>query len=105
MFPHTPSTSILGGSLVWCHLQQYQRVFHVHISKPEKEIIEQALHNFGSVDQDTLIDVLDSHECHQIPTEENISALVTQLGHKALIQTPMFVIDCWRPILKGLAAA
>ena len=79
--------------------------FMSYISKPEKEILEQALHDFGSVDQDTLIDVLDSHECHQIPTEENISALVTQLGHKALIQTPIFVIDCWRPILKGLAAA
>ncbi len=44
------------------------------------------------------------HECHQIPNEDNISALVTQLGHKALIQTPMFVIECWRPILKSLAA-
>ncbi len=78
--------------------------FMSFMSKTEREILEQAPHNFGSVDQDTLIDVLDVHECHQIPNEDNISALVTQLGHKALIQTPMFVIECWRPILKSLAA-
>lgn len=82
-----------------------QDSFMSYLSKAEREILEQALKNFGSVDADTLIDVLNSHECHQIATEENMSALVTQLGHKALIQTTMFVIECWRPILEDLACS
>ena len=60
--------------------------------------------DFGSVDDETLIDALDSHECHQIPTEDNLIALLSSLGHKALIQEPMYVIDCWHPIVARLAS-
>lgn len=32
-----------------------------------------------------------------------MAGLMSQLAHKALIQTQMFVIECWKPILKTLA--
>ena len=77
--------------------------FMQYISKEERKILQLALESFESVDRDDLIDVLDAYDCHQIPCKETLAPLLMQLGHKALIQTPMFVIRCWRPILKCLA--
>ncbi|XP_066497604.1 uncharacterized protein [Hoplias malabaricus] len=77
--------------------------FMLYVSKHDRVVLQHAMSDFQSVDQDSLLDVLDSYECHRMPTEENIAHLLSQLGHKALIQTPMFVIECWKPILKDLA--
>ncbi|KAI9536826.1 hypothetical protein NQZ68_031135 [Dissostichus eleginoides] len=77
--------------------------FLQYVSTQEREILELALKSFNSVEKDDLLDVLDAHDCHLLATEGNIAGLVSQLGHKSLIQTPMFVIDCWKPILKTLA--
>ncbi|CAL9693084.1 unnamed protein product [Knipowitschia caucasica] len=102
-FPIRISLPFLEEALYCKTYSSIKESFLLYISKSDRQIIEGALNNFGSVEQDALIDVLDSHECHQIPTEENICSLVAQLGHKALIQTPMFVIECWRPVLKTIA--
>ncbi len=77
--------------------------FLQYVSKEEREILELALKSFESVDKDDPLDVSDAHDCHQLATEDNIARLVSQLGHKSLIQTRMFVISCWKPILKTLA--
>ena len=76
-----------------------------YVSKEERGVVllQQALSSLQSVDRDALLDVLDAHDCHHLATEDNITVLISQLGHKTLIQTPMFVIKCWRPILKTLA--
>lgn len=55
--------------------------FLSHVSKAEREILDQAPQNSESVDQDTLIDVLDSHECCQT-------------------QPPKVVHESWRPVLQ-----
>jgi hypothetical protein len=73
------------------------------MSQKRRGLLQQALSSFQSVDRDALLDVLDAHDCHHLATEDNITVLISQLGHKTLIQTPMFVIKCWRPILKTLA--
>lgn len=77
--------------------------FLQYVSKEERKILSHALETFESVDKDELVDVLDAHDCHYNASEDTITELVTQLGHKALIQTPMYVIDCWKTILKSLA--
>ncbi|XP_035985847.1 uncharacterized protein LOC110368198 isoform X1 [Fundulus heteroclitus] len=76
--------------------------FLQYVSKEERETLELALNCFEAVDKDDLVDVLDAHDCHQRATKDNIARLVSQLGHKTLIQTPMFVIKSWKPILKIL---
>ena len=73
------------------------------MSQKRRGLLQQALSSFQSVDRDALLDVLDAHDCHHLATEDNITVLISQLGHKTLIQTPMFVIKCLRPILKTLA--
>ena len=102
-FPIRLSLPFLEEALYCKSFSSIKESFMLYMSKSDRQIIEEALNNFKSVEQDALIDVLDSHDCHQMPNEENIGALVTQLGHKALIQTPMFVIECWRPVLKIIA--
>ena len=77
--------------------------FLQYVSKEERKIIELALESFESVDKDDLMDVLDAHDCHYLASEDTVAGLISQLAHKTLIQTPMFVIECWRPILKTLA--
>lgn len=40
-----------------------------------------------------------------MPTEENFTPLLSQMGHKALLQAPLFVIQSWHPVLQHLATA
>ncbi|XP_072550021.1 uncharacterized protein [Salminus brasiliensis] len=77
--------------------------FLLYVSKHDREVLRHASNNFESVDQESLLDILDSYECHRMPTAENLVPLLSQLGHKVLIQMPMFVIECWKPVLKDLA--
>ena len=78
--------------------------FLLYVSEQEREVLHKALDDFNSVDSETLLDALETHECHIIPTEENLIPLMSQLGHKALIQAPMYVVECWRPIVIHLAS-
>ncbi|KAL3976398.1 hypothetical protein ACER0C_022284 [Sarotherodon galilaeus] len=50
-----------------------------------------ALDDFNSVDTDELLEVLDAHECKQVPTKDT------------LLPAPMFVIKCWRPFVGSVA--
>lgn len=102
-FPIRLSLPFLEEALYSKTYSSIKESFMLYISKPDREILEEALNDFGSVEIGSLIDVLDCYECHQVPNQENITDLLSQLGHKALIQTPMFVIECWRPVLKAIA--
>lgn len=68
----------------------------------KREVFLKALNDFDSVDIDAVLDALDAHDCHSSPTKDNLLPLLSQLGHKALVQAPMYVIDCWRPIMLSL---
>ncbi|XP_036445584.1 uncharacterized protein LOC118821195 isoform X1 [Colossoma macropomum] len=102
-FPIHLPLPFLEETLYGTIFSSVSKAFMLYISKHDREVLQHALNNFESVDQDSLLDILDSYECHRMPTEENLGPLLTQLGHKALIQMPKFVIDCWRPVLKDLA--
>ncbi|KAK7886501.1 hypothetical protein WMY93_026122 [Mugilogobius chulae] len=84
-------------------LRQTDESFLQYVAKEEQEILSNALESFHSVSKDELINVLDAHDCHHLPTESAIKEIVSQLAHKTLIQTPMYVIECWRPVLSTLA--
>ncbi|KAG9264543.1 hypothetical protein AMEX_G22824 [Astyanax mexicanus] len=77
--------------------------FMLYVSKNDREVLRQASNDFLSVDEESLLDVLGSYECHRRPTAENLVPLLSQLGHKALIQAPTYVIQCWKPVLADLA--
>jgi hypothetical protein len=77
--------------------------FMRYVDPVEKETLERAIVDFGSVDLNEIIEVFDSHHCRNIPGESNLTKLIEEIAHKEMIQTPMFVIDAWKPILVEMA--
>ena len=71
---------------------------------PEDEVktLKVAITDFASVDKDELLDILDHHDCKTAPTEENILKLLQEIAHKEIIQVPMFIIDCFQPVMKNI---
>ena len=86
--------SVLGMS---CEQNLVEHFLH-YIGRSEKDTLEQAMKEYSSVDNDDLMDVLDSHNCKKLPTACTITELVKEIAHKELVQEPMFVIDCWREV-------
>ncbi|XP_065116262.2 uncharacterized protein [Paramisgurnus dabryanus] len=76
----------------------------LYVSEQERAVLMSALKDFDSVDSDELFDVLDAHECKQVPNKDTLIPLLAQIGHKAIIQAPMYVIECWRPIMVHVAS-
>lgn len=76
----------------------------LYVSQEERSVLLKALEDFNSVDTDELLDVLDAHECKQVPTKDTLLPVLTQIGHKVIIQAPMYVIKCWRPVMGSVAS-
>jgi hypothetical protein len=77
--------------------------FLTYVDKDEREVIERALNDFQAIDTDELVSVLDSYDCRKLLTKDNIHVVIEEIAHKQLIQTPMFVIDCWRTVIGQMA--
>ncbi|CAI5655050.1 unnamed protein product [Oreochromis niloticus] len=77
--------------------------FLLYVSQEERSVLLKALDDFSSVDTDELLEVLDAHECKQVPTKDTLLPVLAQIGHKVIIQAPMFVIKCWRPVVGSVA--
>lgn len=71
------------------------------LPESEKEVVKSALSNFPE-DIEELIDILSGYDCRKVPTNENFSCLLSELGHKEIIQKPMYIADCMRPVLQNL---
>lgn len=72
--------------------------FKSFVSQSERQTIQNALN--GEFDQDEVIDVLGSHDCKVIPSEENFKRVVREIAHKTLIQEPCFIKDVWHETIK-----
>lgn len=72
--------------------------FYNFLSIPDKDVLKTAENDFQSVDTDELMDTLDTHDCRTNPTAENIKSIILEIAHKELLQTPMYVCDCWREV-------
>ncbi|KAK6196359.1 hypothetical protein SNE40_001597 [Patella caerulea] len=77
--------------------------FLAFVDPLERDILKKALADFDSVQPEELIDVLDQYSCRKITNKENLITIISELAHKEIIQTPMFVIDCWRSVLTPMA--
>lgn len=68
--------------------------FLQYVSNEERKVLKLSLESFESVDKDELMDVLDAHDCHHLASGDTTAGLVSQVGHKTLVQTPMFGTEC-----------
>ncbi|KAF3834122.1 hypothetical protein F7725_025326 [Dissostichus mawsoni] len=80
----------LGGNALYAtSTSSLKDTFLQYVSEQEREVLVKALEDFNSVDTDALFDALEAHECQQVPTKDNLIPLLSQMGHKALIQAPI----------------
>jgi hypothetical protein len=70
------------------------------LAENERKTLKSALHTFNETDEDDLIDLLSDHEVGKLPTKENIHEIAHSMAHTELIQSPSFVAEVWRPILR-----
>lgn len=68
----------------------------------DRNVLEDAMKDVSSVDDGELADLMERLDAKTIPTNENIHRIVSEIAHKEIIQTPMFVADCWNVVLKSL---
>ncbi|KAG5890687.1 hypothetical protein JTB14_011653 [Gonioctena quinquepunctata] len=61
-----------------------------------------AMKNFNEVDHSKLLGCLDNLDYKWLPNQENIGRLLEDLGHKEIIQKPIFIINQWHSVLKDI---
>ena len=102
-FPIFLSPIVVEEAMFGKHLSNLIRTFLHFIPSDDKATLETAMHNFGSVDKDKILEFFDSHKCRRNVTEENLAHILHDIAHKELIQEPKYIIDCWSYILHDLA--
>ena len=68
----------------------------------EREILAAAMHKFPD-ETDEVLEVLEGYGCRKFPRPDNIVQLLEEIGHKEIIQKPMYVADCMHPVLQTIA--
>ncbi|XP_071832423.1 uncharacterized protein [Apostichopus japonicus] len=77
--------------------------FLQYISVSEKMVIVEALTHFPEgASYDELIDILDGYGCRVLVTKRNLPQILYEIGHKEIIQKPMFIADSMRETLEPL---
>lgn len=102
-FPVKLAIPFLEEVLYGSTTSSFKDSFLLYVSQEERSVLLKALEDFNSVDTDELLDVLDAHECKQVPTKDTLLPVLAQIGHKVIVQAPMFVIKCWRPVVGSVA--
>ena len=72
-----------------------------YVSKAEADIMEKAISDAVSLQDEDFLDFLSAFDCKKAVNEENISDVLVELAHKELVQKPKYVADCWEGILKS----
>ena len=101
-FPIQMSDVFMQHCLYGVHKSDITTSFLMYLPENDSNILKSALDNFDSVEMDELLDVLQDHAVKTMPKRNNLKQIVEEIGHKELIQVPMYVIDCWYPILKRM---
>lgn len=102
-FPMKLAIPFLEEVLYGSTASSFKDALLLYVSQEEKAVLLKALEDFQSVDTDELFNVLNAHECKQFPTKDTLLCVLTQIGHKTIIQAPMYVIKCWHPIVASVA--
>nr|XP_008198336.1 PREDICTED: uncharacterized protein LOC103314333 [Tribolium castaneum]XP_015840128.1 PREDICTED: uncharacterized protein LOC103314333 [Tribolium castaneum] len=100
-FPIKLSTVFIENSLFKKTITPIEDEFMKYVSEEEKEVFTQALHNFGTVDFEQLLDLLDQYGSRWKPSEENFSQLLKEIAHKELVQKPTFVVNCFHSVISN----
>lgn len=104
-FPVKLAMPFLESTIHGTNSSSFKDAFLQYVSDSERQVLIKALEDFNSVEDEDIIDALEAYDCLHMPTEDNFVALLSQLGHKVLLQAPSFIMQEWQPILQQLAVA
>ncbi|CAL8311562.1 unnamed protein product [Lota lota] len=81
------------------------------LSVTERQSVEKAMQgSMDESDEEELLDLFSRMGAHYLPCKDNLRAIIVTMAHKALLQEPTFIIDCFQssihtalptPITKG----
>ncbi|KAF3840360.1 hypothetical protein F7725_019077 [Dissostichus mawsoni] len=67
-----------------------------YLSVTERESVEKVLEgNLEEIDEEDLLDLFSRMGSHCLPSKDKIRAAIVVIAHKALLQEPKFIIDCF----------
>lgn len=70
------------------------------LSENERASLEKALQgNIDETVEEDLLDVFSRMGSHCMPSKDNLRAAILTMAHKALLQEPKFIIDCFHNII------
>ncbi|XP_041373683.1 uncharacterized protein LOC121386748 [Gigantopelta aegis] len=83
--------------------------FLEYVSVSERDLFEVALKNFSEVDNEALLEVLETYKVKRCVRADNVEDILKDAAHRTLIQATAYICSCWhpffvnnlRPILKG----
>ncbi|XP_038064500.1 uncharacterized protein LOC119735750 [Patiria miniata] len=100
-FPISLSPVFMETALFGSSHADTKSAFLQYIPESERNILEAALQEFPS-DNEELVEILGEYDCKKLPSETNLSHIISEMGHKEIIQKPRFIADCMQPVLKSL---
>ena len=76
--------------------------FWLYLPDGDAQTLKSASSSIDSVDSEELLDIMQQHEVKSVIRADNVNKIINEIAHKELIQSAMFVIDCWHPLLKNI---
>ena len=73
-----------------------------YLPEMDRAVLNEAIKNFGEVDQDDLWDILSRREVKVLVTDKNIDRVLSEMAHRDLVQVPSFVSKMWEEPLRKL---
>ena len=67
-------------------------LFRLYISKDEEDTLKKCLEGELDVEDDNMLDLLDSYKCYCKPSKQNIQVILEELAHQELTQKPRYVV-------------
>lgn len=72
------------------------------VPEMDKNVLQDALKDFASVDKDDLFEFMEQHNVKKVIKADNVAPIVEEVAHKELVQTPTFVDECFNMVLHDI---
>ena len=85
-----------------CNNGELVDAFLKFVPEMDRIVLRDALNDYASVDEEDLLDVMDRYNVKRLVTADSVASIVHEVAHKELVQTPMFVADCFHKVLGNI---
>lgn len=84
-------------------IEEVRASFMLSLPNEEKNVVDDFMIDFSAVKmKEDWVDFLEAHDVKILVTEANWGKTLEEVAHKEIIQDPVYIAECWSPILKKL---